>query len=205
MKACIIANGSIPSASTVRKIIGSCDMIICADGGANHAAKLRITPDLIIGDLDSISSTTKRLFKAVSVILQKEQYSTDLEKAIRYCISHHFDSADIIGATGGRIDHTVGNLGCFRKFGKRIQLRMIDEQGELSLIHKNIQFRTRKGALISLIPLNRCSGITTSNLKYPLRNGTLELGVREGTHNVATSATVCVSVKKGTLLLYILH
>jgi thiamine pyrophosphokinase len=65
-----------------------------------------------------------------------------------------------------------------------------------------VSIRTSKGAKISLIPVDRCTGVTTTNLKYPLKNALLETGVREGISNEATGRSATVSVAKGTLLLF---
>ncbi len=131
-----------------------------------------------------------------------EQESTDLEKTIRYALRHRAETITVIGATGRRMDHTAGNLGCFRKFGTKCNLRFIDDDGELLGVGRRMEFTTRRNELLSLIPLGRCSGVTTTGLRYGLWSAVLELGVREGTSNRATGSRVTVSVRRGTLLLY---
>ncbi len=205
MNALIFANGVPPSRTLARRIAGRADLVVCADGGANHAGRLALRPDVILGDLDSIRPSVRKRFSGVTTLRIADQNSTDLEKAIRYCLRRRCSSIDVLGATGGRIDHTAGNLGCFKKFGYRCALTFIDDDGELSMVGKRISLQTRKRELISLIPLERCTGVTTKNLLYPLRNGALELGVREGTSNRATGRAVIVSVRTGTLLVYRRH
>src|SRR5713101_5077058 len=129
MKALIIANGSLPAGSVIRKLLPSCDIIVCADGGANQARKLHITPDIILGDMDSITKSTRTYFSRIPLLVVKDQNSTDLEKAITYCIRQEIKCADVIGALGGRIDHSTGSLGCFPKFRHDIHLRMFDSDG----------------------------------------------------------------------------
>jgi thiamine pyrophosphokinase len=205
MIALIIANSPLPDRSIIKKLVASADFIVCADGGANHARTLRITPDVILGDLDSITSSTKKFFAHIPTLLIEDQYSTDLEKAIAFCIKRKAKTVDIIGALGERIDHATGSLGCFKKFRNDIRLRFHDAHGVLSLIDKRISITTKKGKKLSLIPVERCTGITTSNLKYGLKNAVLELGVREGISNEATSTRVSITVRTGTLLLYQFH
>lgn len=203
MTALIIANGPLPAQPNLSRLFAAADLIVCADGGANQARKRGVKPDIILGDLDSISPATKKYFSRVPIVLIEDQESTDLEKAISFCVHRGIRQADIIGALGERIDHATGSLGCFKKFGKEIELRFHDAYGALSCVRGTRTFAARKGQKISLIPLDRCSGITTRNLLYPLNNETLELGRREGISNQATSSAVTVSVKKGTLLLYV--
>jgi thiamine pyrophosphokinase len=178
------------------------DLVVCADGGANRARRLGLNPDIIVGDLDSLAGSTRRFYRDALIFKIPDQESTDLEKAILFCIALGTSSADILGALGGRIDHITGSLGCFKRFGGIIEIRFVDEFGELSRIRKSVRFRTRKGEKVSLIPLDRCAGVTTRNLKYPLKNDFLETGVREGISNEATGKSASVSVKKGTLLLF---
>src|SRR5271169_2252454 len=118
--ALIIANGTLPSANRIRMITHKAHYIICADGGANHARRLGITPDIILGDFDSLHASTRKYFKSVVHEKIDDQENTDLEKALEYCIEHQFSSADVVGAFGDRIDHTTGSLGCFKKFGGKI-------------------------------------------------------------------------------------
>ncbi|MBI4547257.1 MAG: thiamine diphosphokinase [Ignavibacteriae bacterium] len=202
MHALIIANGRSPSPQLVRKLLKHADLIVCADGGANHARRLKIKPDVILGDMDSVTSPTKAFFKSIPQLFIEDENSTDLEKAIEFCIQRKAASIDVIGWSGDRIDHTTGSLGCFKKYGSNVRLRLVDSVGEVTLIQKRSRFKTRKGERLSLIPLERCSGVTTKNLKYGLQNETLELGVREGISNEATASMVTITVKKGTLLLY---
>ncbi len=205
MRALIIANGTHPSLRLVRKILNEVDIIICADGGANYARKQKITPDIIIGDFDSITEETRNYFADIKQLHIKDQYSTDLEKAIAYCIKKKYYEVIITGAFGSRVDHTTGSLGCFKKFHDKIHIVFIDNDATVSRIDKSIQFHSTAGEKISLIPLDRCTGVTTQNLRYPLKNDVLEIGVREGISNEATDSTVSIKVKKGTLLLYRFH
>lgn len=205
MHALIIANGTLPHPDFVRALVKFAKFIICSDGGTNHAHALGIKPNVIIGDFDSINLPTKDFFKDVLQIIIPDQYSTDLEKAISYCIQEKITSIDIVGAFGDRIDHTTGSLGCFKKFGKNIHIRMIDSVGELTSIQKEIHLEMKEGEKFSLIPLDRCTGVSTKNLKYELENGVLELGVQEGISNEAISQNVYIRVDDGTLLLYRFH
>lgn len=205
MDALIIANGPLPPRRIVRELVASSEIIVCADGGANRARALHITPDIILGDLDSITSSTKKYFTNIPILRIGDQHSTDLEKAITFCLRLSVTTANIVGALGERIDHATGSLGCFKKFRNEINLCCYDGHGILTLVDRQLSLRTTKGQKLSLIPLERCTGITTRHLKYDLKNGTLELGIREGISNEATASRVSIAVKKGTLLLYMFY
>jgi thiamine pyrophosphokinase len=202
MKALIIANGLHPPATLIRSLTRKADLIVCADGGANYARKFGIRPHIILGDLDSITPITARKFRDIPIILLNNQDSTDLEKAILYCLSSNAKTIAITGGLGTRIDHATGTLGCLKKYAHRCSITLYDTVGSLVPINKFIRLRVKPGQQISLIPLTRCTGVTTKNLRYPLDNESLELGVREGISNETTSTILKVSVKTGTLLLY---
>jgi thiamine pyrophosphokinase len=108
-----------------------------------------------------------------------------------------------VGATGGRPDHSLANLSILKKYHKRIRLLFSDPFCDIRIIGSKIVFEAIVGSLISLMPLDRCQGIQTVGLKYPLDNESLELGRREGTSNVVISSPVQITVKKGYLLLFV--
>ncbi len=205
MKALIIANGTQPPLTIVRPLAQTAGLIVCADGGANHALHMNIKPSVIIGDMDSILSSTRHYYSHIQQITNTDQNSTDLEKAIVYCIGRGVEAADIVGAVGTRLDHSTGSLGCFKKFRGRIRLRLFDTMAEITMVEGTATYKTSVGDKISLIPLDRCTGIVTCNLKYALDHESLELGVREGISNEATAKEVSVSVEEGTLLVYRFH
>jgi thiamine pyrophosphokinase len=204
-KILVVANGIMPGKAVVKKILLGVDLIVCADGGANHARRMNLHPDVIIGDLDSLSYTTKKLFTSVKVIFNGDRNSTDLEKAIEYCIQKKFKSITVIGVTGSRIDHTFGNIGCFKKYSRKIDIKFIDHSGELSLVKKSKTITGVSGKTVSLMPVGKCEGVTTENLLYKLKNETLELGSKEGTSNKAISDKITIKVRSGCLLLYVFH
>ena len=202
MKALIIANGTSPARRIVNRLASSADLVVCADGGADHARVAGIKPDIILGDLDSLSRSSRKFFHSVPMMFVDDQDSTDLEKALEFSLERGAGEIDIAGATGDRLDHTTGTLGCFKKFGKRAHLRLFDTVGCTVQIKNRIRFASKPGEKVSLIPLEKCSGVTTLNLRYPLKKEMLELGVREGVSNESTRSPVSVSVERGTLLLF---
>jgi len=108
LKKCIIlANGNPPKKKVIsffRK--NSFNTLICADGGANSALQMSLVPDVIIGDLDSISSEALKNFRTESKIIQlKRQNDTDVEKCLKYAIKSGFDKVILMGVTGNRLDH----------------------------------------------------------------------------------------------------
>src|SRR5258708_37350148 len=95
LHALIIANGPLPPLPMVRRVRERADLVVCADGGANRARSAGITPDIILGDLDSLLAATRRFYRGTPLFRIPDQESTDLEKAILFCIALGTASADI--------------------------------------------------------------------------------------------------------------
>jgi thiamine pyrophosphokinase len=201
-RALVIANGEPPKKQLLQSLARESGVVICADGGANTALKFGILPDAIVGDLDSIHAEALVKFHKVPTYEDRDDESTDLEKAIAWALKQKYDHIVVIGASGRRIDHSVGNLGVLPKFYPDAVIRFIDDLGELVYVGRGITFDAKRSDVISLIPLTRCEGITTQGLKYALDDEALELGVREGPSNVVVNTPVTIKVQKGHLLLY---
>lgn len=204
MKKCIIlANGKPPKKSVItffqRK---GYNKLICADGGANSALKINLVPDIIIGDLDSISSESLREFQSVSKIIRlKRQNDTDVEKCLKYAISNKYSEALLVGVTGDRLDHTICNLGIVLKFFNKVKCILIAENSILIPLSGLTILDSVPGELISLYGFNRKTKITTKGLKYPLNKTSLPFGERESTSNVSALYSVSIKVEGGKIFL----
>jgi thiamine pyrophosphokinase len=198
----VIAHGVVPSMKIVGPIVAGAKYIVCADGGANIAARLGIQPDAIVGDCDSLNSATRRKFRHAEILYRPSQYSTDLEKAFDHCLEKRIRTIVVVGATGKRLDHTLSNMSIIRKYHDRLSIRCIDQYGEAVLVSKKNTFTAAVGQIVSLVPLGKCRGVTTDGLRYPLTHETLEVGIREGQSNVATKKRVKITLNHGTLLVY---
>jgi thiamine pyrophosphokinase len=202
--ALILANGLPPSKRLFRKYLSSADWFICADGGANTAARFGGTPHLIIGDLDSVKNETLAEFCNVTVKRQKDQNSTDLEKALTAAIRKKYAEIIVLGATGRRLDHAIGNLSALAKFSKKANVKFVDDTGEFIPVPQTLRLTLPLGTNISLLPLSQCNHIVTTGLKWNLNNESLQLGIREGTSNVVVSSHVTLKVQSGSLIAYIM-
>ena len=199
----ILANGEAPSRELFNFHYRHCKFFVCADGGANTAANFNTKPDVIIGDLDSTRYATFRKFSTSQIFRIPEQNSTDLEKALHFCIQLGFADITVLGATGGRLDHALVNLSAIAKFSDRASIFAYDNQGKFQVVKKKCIIQLPIGTTLSLLPLTKCSGITTTGLKWNLRNESLQLGIRESLSNVTTKKNIIVQVKSGILVMMI--
>ena len=135
MKGLIISNGEISDLNILKSVAMDVDFIVCADGGADYITKININPDLVVGDLDSISSSTLQLIESENIEIQRynpHKDATDTELATEYLVEKGFKKIVFMGVTGSRIDHTLGNIFILDKLLKRgIKGVIIDEKNKV--------------------------------------------------------------------------
>ncbi len=198
-KCIILANGRPPGKDVITHLMNSgYGTLICADGGANSAGRMGLTPDYIIGDLDSTEEKFLKMFGGKCVVKKiKRQNDTDVEKCLKFASKQGFREAVLIGATGDRLDHTFCNLGILLKFFDVIKLRMIAENSILTVYTGKVELQTEKNEIVSIYGFDRKTRITSRGLKYPLKNSLLPFGEKESTSNVALSENVVLNIKGG--------
>ncbi|GAB4139042.1 MAG: thiamine diphosphokinase [Ignavibacteriales bacterium] len=198
-KALIVANGFQQKKALIKKLnkLGF-DFVVAADGGANNLMKINVIPDVVIGDFDSIESSTLNWAKKKSKLIQiNRQNDTDVEKAIKYLIKEKFTEAIILGGTGDRLDHSIANIGFIIKYSNRIKLFLIHINSILYTISQATEFNVKKGETISLYAFDPKTKLTSSGLKYKLNNSSLMFGEKDSTSNVAASDKIKIEAKDG--------
>ncbi len=178
--------------------------IVAADGGARVARYFGLAIDILIGDMDSADSAQ---LTAQGVDVRRyppEKDETDLELALILAAEEGAEWIRVIGGVGDRLDQTLANVyllalpvleGC--------DVRMVAGKQEVRLLHPGeYQINGAKGDTVSLIPLGgAASGVRTENLRYPLRDETLEFGPARGISNVMQANSALIQLNEGLLLL----
>ncbi len=197
--ALIIANGEMCSYELLVSIMEWCPYIVALDGAYDKLLAMKITPDIVIGDWDSLHSLEETMH--TEFIKDDNQENTDLEKAIDYLLSKGRTDINIVWSTGRRLDHTLNNMATLAKYPEA-KIVVYDNHSKAFILPKTYVKFYDKGTPLSLIPLHTAKGISTENLKYNLKNEALEFGKRSGTSNeAATSGKVTISYREGLLLL----
>ncbi|MFC1561483.1 thiamine diphosphokinase [candidate division KSB1 bacterium] len=205
IRAIIFANAPIPSKQFVEHFIQDGDLIICADGGANRIVGYDISPDFIVGDLDSVSLETVRIFQNTKIVRMPEQNNTDLFKSLQFAKKRGIEEVLIFGATGARPDHFLGNLSLLEQFSDSLDIQMIDEDIVIVLVKELLQITGAVGQTVSLWPFSeKVSGVTTEGLEYQLSDETLFKDTR-GISNKLNQESASISIKNGSLIAIIHH
>ena len=203
----IVSGGRLGDQSFFREKIAGMEncLIICCDGGARHFQYLKIKPDVIIGDMDSIDPALLASYSTQGIKIIKypaKKYFTDTELALDYALSLKPEAIFIWGALGDRIDHTLANVFLLCKGQENgIRTYLIDEYGEAFVLDKETSFINETGRTVSLIALSpEVTGITLSGFLYPLKEETLIMGESRGISNVINDVRAGISVRQGKLL-----
>ena len=107
--AVVLANGEYPTSPLPLKILAEAPYVVCCDGGADEYIRRGHTPDVIIGDGDSLSDENRRKFGHILHRIS-DQETNDQTKAVNFLLAQGKRRIAIIGATGKREDHTLGNI-----------------------------------------------------------------------------------------------
>lgn len=213
----VIAGGAEPS-SAVQSALPTSSFCVAADSGADHALALGIVPDVVVGDLDSISQTTLEKLEndqAANVTIDRHPAAkdmTDLELALTRALAARPDQLLVLGIDGGRPDHYLANLLAISS--PDLASALGSDQGEpniealfgttrLSVVRKSAIIAGEIGDLLTLLPVHGAAlDITLNGVEYPLLGEDLAAGSARGLSNVLTETTAQLSVGSGTLLVF---
>jgi thiamine pyrophosphokinase len=202
--ALIIANGAACNNELLGQLLEWSPLVIVLDSAIERVLELGIKVDVLLGDFDRDfdAEKYKEAQYPIEIIHTPDQNKTDLEKAYDYVIKRNIPAVNVIWATGKRPDHTLNNFSTLVNYSTKLKIVILDDYSKSYLLpNKFIKWFT-KNSIISLFPLGSVNGITTSNLKYALKNESLQIGYRSGTSNcVLEDGTVTIIHATGDLLL----
>ena len=209
MRTIVFANGVISDPHAARALIHPGEIVIAADGGADHCREMGIVPTIIIGDLDSLSTAETAHWEALGVQIIRhnpDKDETDLELALLHAQELGQEEALVLGAFGGRWDQTFANL-MLPAYASLEDLHITfwDNGTWVYLVRHQREITGHAGQTISLIPLKGdVVGVSTEGLEWPLRDETLKFGASRGVSNQLKGAQATVRVREGLLLCFVL-
>jgi thiamine pyrophosphokinase len=183
------------------------DLVLGADGGAAQALAWGLEPHVVIGDMDSLPDPERSRLEARGcrfVVHPRAKDETDLELALGYAAGQGAQDIVILGALGGRLDHTLANVLLLAlPVLDGLQVRIAAGQQEAFLVRsgESLALEGNAGDLVSLLPLGGdARGVTTRGLAWALRDDTLRFGSSRGVSNEMTAATARIEVEEGHVL-----
>ncbi|MBR1532774.1 MAG: thiamine diphosphokinase [Ruminococcus sp.] len=199
MKRCIIFGALPVEKLTVQPTPD--DLIIAADNGYAVAQSLGVTPDITVGDFDSLGEVPKadNLIK-----LDVRKNDTDLEHAVTVALDKGCDDFVIYGAVGGKLDHTLGNIAVAERIALAGAKSLFIGGDSSFTVIRNTSFElpARDGGRLSVFSLSEISrGVEISGLAYEVTNFELSRTVTRGVSNAFIGKPSRISVSDGTLLI----
>ena len=202
--ALIIANGAACNRELLDELLEWSPLVIVLDSAMERVAALGIKVDVLLGDFDREFDAEyyKKSQYPIEIVHSENQEKTDLEKAFDYLITRKINMVNVVWATGKRADHTITNLTSLVNYKDKLKIVILDDHSKVFLLSSKFEKWYTANTIISLIPIGKVAGITTSNLFYKLQNEELTLGYRTGSSNhVVNDGLVVIEHQKGNLLL----
>ena len=206
MRAIVVAGGD-PDPSDA-SWLADADLLVAADSGACWLDELGVTPDLLVGDLDSIGEPLLERLTAAGVPIERhapEKDESDAELALTRAVASGAETIVILGALSGeRLDHELANLLLLADpaWAGR-DLRIVRGHTTVRVLHggASLVLHAQPGDTVTLLPVSGdAQGVTTDGLRYPLADEELRFGRSRGLSNVVERAGASVWLENGTLL-----
>ena len=201
----IIGNGEDWNPTKIKDYCKNSDFIIAADNGLSILDELNITPDLIIGDLDSVTKTVWVKYKNIPLEkYPKEKDLTDSEISLQKAISLKPKKIFLLAMTGSYFDHSLANIiNLFRNYEPNIEIEVITHNAVIFPITSKKELSGLEGRRFSLFPIGKVSGISMAGEKYPLKNPNFKSG-DYSISNVIKENHFSIEINDG-FLLFILY
>ena len=210
----VVANGIFPSLGEIVELFESNSTVVCCDGAVKKLTDAGYEPDLIIGDMDSISDSDRNKYSDIIIHID-EQKNNDLDKALSWLESKKIKSATIIGADGGRDDHALGNILLLLEKRYSYNIKMKTNTGIFNIINTDLMdkdhhgnytksFDSRNGQSISIFCTDREALLSSSGLKYNLKDFQFKT-LHSASLNVATSNSFSISWNQPSISILVYH
>ncbi|MBO5259591.1 MAG: thiamine diphosphokinase [Agathobacter sp.] len=209
MKALIVAGGKTDENFAREMILqGGYEFIVAVDSGLNFFYQAGIEPDIVVGDFDSVGADVLDFYRdhehVEICMLNPEKDDTDTEFSIREAIRRGANKITLMGGTGTRIDHLLGNVSLLGiGLEENVSIELVDPYNRIRMVDQGIEIRKKEqfGNFLSVIPYSdTVTGVTLEGVKYPLTNHTMGGYNSLGISNEIVADTAKISFEKGILL-----
>jgi len=209
VRAIIVANGQVQQDERYNHLVRPDDLIIAVDGGAMVAQQLGLVPQVVVGDMDSLSRQLVSQLEASGCQLvdhPARKDETDTELAVRYALQQGAREILLLGATGDRLDHTLANVFLLdMAWQAGVRAKIVSGDTEVWLLRGGgeLEVDGEPGDIVTLLPVGQDAvGVRSIGLEWALHGDTLRFGPARGVSNVMTAAQAQVALREGVLLVF---
>ncbi len=166
-EAVIVAGGDYPTSEQALRVLHNAPYVVCCDGAADRYIATGHVPDAIVGDGDSISAYNRTKYTARLHIVA-EQETNDQTKAVNFLLGKGMRHIAIVGATGRREDHTIGNISLLIEYARAgAQVRSFTDHGVFIPCNGDNTLKCRKGQQVSIFSIT-AKNLSAEGLLYPI-------------------------------------
>jgi thiamine pyrophosphokinase len=171
--AVIVADGIFPTHDIPLEYLYSAKKIVCCDGSVQSLILKGMQPDAIVGDIDSLNDDLANRF-ADRIFKDDSQDTNDLTKSVTWCIEMGYKDIVIVGATGKREDHTIGNISLLVEYVQKVNVIMVTDTGTLRPYLKSSEILSFPGQQVSIFSIDPEIEVTSHGLLYPLNGAKIK-------------------------------
>lgn len=197
----IIANGKFPDHPIPLGYLLRAKRVICCDGAADSLIDFGLEPFAIVGDCDSVNKKIAEKYQD-RLFINIDQETNDLTKAVKWCSGRGYGNIVILGATGKREDHTLGNISLLVEYADFTIIKMVTDAGIFFPILESTKIEAQKGQQVSIFSIDLLNEITSSGLKYKLNNKKLT-NWWAATLNEAEGDSFTLEFNQGRVIVYL--
>ncbi|MBO4465624.1 MAG: thiamine diphosphokinase [Bacteroidales bacterium] len=211
MNVVILAAGVFPRTGYSWYLMGSADALVCCDGALKIALKNKLKPTAVVGDMDSVSKIILNRFNG-EIVKVDEQDDNDLTKAMKYVLEKYPEVAaiTILGGTGKREAHTLGNLSLLMEYEKEygfwergVTVQMVSDHSTAFAVGDSTTISVGEGRAVSLFTCDPTLRVRSRGLQWPLDDVVFD-NWWKATLNRATSDEIALEFNHPAPMLIIL-
>ena len=202
-RAVVLCDGPPPPDELLEYWLNGAELFVCTDAAGHPYNHLPRTPDVVIGDFDSLAGRLLGGRDGPRFLQVVDQHTTDSEKALLYVVEEGYTEAVLLGATGWRLDHTLFNVHLIERFADRLSMCLAGHHADTVRLAPgaSVSWAIPAHTKFSVLPLcGPVPGVTIEGAEYPLLGETLVPGGAATIGNRVTMSPLLITVGDGALL-----
>ncbi len=198
------ASPSLQAATIARICSEPFDLIIAADGGWSRLKAAGVSPDVVVGDADSLSATDSDAIADAGIAFERhptDKDLSDLDLAVDRARRAGATELTVTGVLGGRLDHTLAALGCLRDAAD-LGPHVVESDCECWVLSPDTRglVLAGHGVALSVLSLTESAVVDGAGVRWPLDSLRLSSLSSHGISNRIDCGPATIAVRSGVVL-----